>query len=249
VAGLALGRPRDLLVYLPPGYGEGERRYPVVYAQDGQNLFDAATAFGGQEWELDETAELLVRAGAIPPVIVVGIPNAGLRRIDEYAPTRDARRRAGGQAGAYGHLLLHEVKPFVDRTFRTEPEPHGVCVLGSSMGALVSLFLALRHPHAIGAAVVMSPSVWWDRRVILDVVRAFRGHVRPRVWLDVGTREGRTTTRDVRALRTVLVEGGWRAPRELAYAEYQGARHNESAWGARVGHALRWLLSDVSLQV
>jgi len=241
VAGLALGRPRDLLVYLPPGYEEADRRYPVLYVQDGQNVFNAATAFGGQEWRLDEAAEALIWAGEIPPLIIVGIPNAGLHRVDEYTPTRDARRRAGGQADAYGHLVLDEVKPYVDRTFRTQRGREGVAVLGSSMGGLVSLYLALSRAHAIGTALVMSPSVWWDRRVILGQARTFRSERRPRVWLDVGTLEGRCALRDVRALRTALISGGWEDGVDLIYTEYDGAEHTEAHWGARVGHALRWV--------
>ena len=129
----------DVIVYLPPGYDSDKRtRYPVLYMQDGQNLFDDATAFS-QEWRLDETAQALITDGVIEPLIIVGIYNAGAHRMDEYTPTRDRRRRAGGKASHYGRMLVEELKPFIDREYRTLPGAASTGVGGSSLGGLVSL--------------------------------------------------------------------------------------------------------------
>ena len=114
-----LSTPRDLIVYLPPGYEESDARYPVLYLQDGQNLFDAATAFAGNEWRADITADDLIRRGCIEPLILVGLYNTGVRRISEYTPTRDRRLRKGGKADRYAQMLAREVKPFIDH-----PVPH-----------------------------------------------------------------------------------------------------------------------------
>src|SRR5437588_6573739 len=118
-----LGNRRDVLVYLPPGYSRFSRkRHSVLYLQDGQNVFDAATSFAGVEWGVDETAQRLIRENAIEPLIIVAIANTGEERIHEYAPTpgvidTDAARkkRSKGLARAYGRFLIEEVKPYIDR--------------------------------------------------------------------------------------------------------------------------------------
>ena len=119
-----LGNARQLIIYLPPGYGaDVNRRYPVLYMQDGQNLFDGTTSYTpGQHWHLNETGDTLIREGAIAPVIIVGIYNTGEHRIEEYTPTADPNFKVGGQAGLYGRMLTEELKPYVDRRYRTKPD-------------------------------------------------------------------------------------------------------------------------------
>src|SRR5580700_5961126 len=113
----------DLLVYLPPMYdADPERRFSVLYMQDGQNLFDPETSFiKGNYWRLGETADALAAAGEIEPLIIVGIYNSGLKRIDEYTPVED-KRLGGGHADAYGRMVVQELKPFIDAQYRTLPE-------------------------------------------------------------------------------------------------------------------------------
>ena len=107
------------MVYLPPGYDSGGAPCSVLYMQDGQNLFDPQTAFGGQDWRVDVTADDLILRGAIEPLIVVGIYNTGVRRISEYTPTKDPRRRKGGKGDRYARMMTQELKPFIDREYRT----------------------------------------------------------------------------------------------------------------------------------
>jgi len=109
-----LSTPRDIVVYLPPGYDGGGAPCSVLYLQDGQNLFDPRTAFGGQDWRVDVTADDLILRGAIEPLIVVGIHNTGVRRISEYTPTKDPRRRKGGKGDRYARMMTQELKPFID---------------------------------------------------------------------------------------------------------------------------------------
>jgi predicted alpha/beta superfamily hydrolase len=125
---------RDLIVYLPPQYGErpGER-YPVLYMHDGQNLFDAATAFAHQEWGVDEAAEELIASGAIEPLIIVGIYNAGEQRLEEYTHVRN-RRGQGGRARRHAQFVVEELKPFIDSTYRTLSDPANTGLGGSSLG-------------------------------------------------------------------------------------------------------------------
>lgn len=243
----ALGNSRDVLVYLPPGYdAEVARRYPVLYLHDGQNVFDATTSFAGTEWAVDETAERLVHEGRIAPLIVVAINHAGAERADEFAPTRDAHRHAGGAAGKYARFVVEELKPYVDRAFRTEADAAHTAIGGSSLGGLVTLHIGLEHPAVFGALAVLSPSIWWDRRAVLDRVEQLTSRLPWRIWLDVGTGEGRDTVRNARALRGLLLEKGWTTGVDLHYLEAQDAAHSESAWAARVGPLLEFLFPAIS---
>lgn len=238
-----LDNSRDVHVYLPPGYeADSERRYPVLYLHDGQNVFDGATAYvHGQEWRVDESAEELIAAGQIRPIVIVAIDHAGHDRAHEFAPTRDGSREAGGHADAYGRFLLDELKPFIDARYRTRPEAEHTAVGGSSLGGLVTLHLGLTRADALGALLVMSPSLWWDRRLMLERYTELEARLPWRIWLDCGTAEGRDTLRNVRALRKVLLQKGWRGGTVLRYVEAKDATHCEAAWAARVPDALRFL--------
>jgi len=149
---------RPVAVYLPAGYDEREeRRYPVLYMQDGQNLFDAERAYiPGQHWRLREAADAAISERKVLPVIIVGIDHAGTARIDEYTPTKDPRFKGSGRADEYARLLLEQLKPLIDARFRTKPED--TAVGGSSLGGLVSIHLALKHPDVFSRAAILSPS-------------------------------------------------------------------------------------------
>ena len=231
------------MVYIPPGYEEG-KRCSVLYLQDGQNLFDPATAFFGQDWRADITADRLIRSGVIEPLILVGVYNAGVRRISEYTPTRDSRSRKGGKGDRYATMVVRELMPFIEREYCTRrgAPHHGIG--GSSMGGLVSLQAGLLYPAVFGRLAILSPSVWWDNRSILEMVRAYKSRAHPRIWLDCGTEEGEApgqVIHDLRLLRESLVERGWREGVDLCACEIGGAGHNEHAWGARFGEVLRYL--------
>ncbi|HYY97970.1 MAG TPA: alpha/beta hydrolase-fold protein, partial [Pyrinomonadaceae bacterium] len=237
---------RDVLVYLPPGYErEAERRYPVLYLHDGQNLFDGATSFiPGQEWRVDETAQALIESQAIEPLIIVGVYNTGRERVEEYTPSADPRFRVGGKAELYGRLLAEELKPFIDSRYRTRADAQNTGLGGSSLGGLVTMYLGLRRPQVYGKLAVVSPSVWWDGRRILRDVASFGSKERARIWLDMGTDEGANAAADARRLRDALVSKGWRLDSDLKYFEAQGARHTEADWALRVDPMLRFLFGQ-----
>jgi predicted alpha/beta superfamily hydrolase len=239
-----LSTPRDVVVYLPPGYDSGSTPCPVLYLQDGQNLFDPHTAFGGEDWRADVTADDLILRGAIEPLILVGIYNTGVRRISEYTPTKDARRRKGGKGDRYAKMMAQELKPFIDREYRTRRSAAFNGVGGSSLGALVSLETGLLYPRIFGRLAILSPSVWWDNRSILEMVRAYKSDARARIWLDSGTNEGdapQQAIADLKLLCNALTEKGWREGVDLYCTVAAGAQHNERAWGARFGEVLQYL--------
>ena len=242
-----LGNRRDVLVYLPPGYSRfSRRRYPVLYLHDGQNVFDAATSFAGVEWAVDETAQRLIRQGLIEPLIIIAVANTGEQRIHEYAPTpgiidekKKPKTRSRGLVPMYGKFLIEELKPFIDRKYRTKPEAEFTGLGGSSLGGLATLALGIFFSETFTRLMVMSPSIWWDDFAIVRLVGIIEKKPPLKIWLDTGTAEpGWEHARD---LRDCLVHQGWRLDVDLKYAEDQGAGHNEGAWAARIEPALRFL--------
>jgi predicted alpha/beta superfamily hydrolase len=238
---------RDVLVYLPTGYRRCRtRRYPVLYLHDGQNVFDAATSFGGVEWGADETAQRLVAAKLIEPLIIVAIANTGEDRIHEYAPTAARidpakRKRSKGLLRSYGRFLTEELKPFIDKQYRTKREAEFTGLAGSSLGGLATLILGLWFPNYFTRLAVMSPSIWWDDCVLYKIVDALDETAKPplKIWLDTGTQE--KGWERARELRERLVEKGWRLYDDLNYLEADGSDHSEGAWAARIDAVLRFL--------
>src|SRR5438309_7055778 len=168
-----LPHERTILVYLPPGYkARAARRYPVLYLQDGQDVFDKATSIG-EEWRVDETAQSLIENGEIEPIIIVGVYNTGEHRIDEYAPTK-VPDKGGGGADLYGRMLVEELKPLIDRKYKTLPSAASTGLGGSSLGGLLTMHLGLKYPTAFNHLAVLSPSVWWDNRMIVGEVHGLK---------------------------------------------------------------------------
>ena len=237
-----LGNKRDVTIYLPPNYDERQdQRYPVLYMQDGQNLFDAERAFiPGQHWQLKEAADAAIGERTASPMIIVGIDNAGIARADEYTPVRSEKHKAGGRADDYTRMIVEELKPVIDERFRTLPDAASTGIAGSSLGGLVSLHAALTRPEVFGRVASMSPSVWWADRAILKTVDAYRGPALPRLWTDIGGREGMEALHDARALRDRITAKGWRDDR-FRYYEDRRADHSERAWQRRVRSVLEFL--------
>jgi len=233
---------RVVSVYLPPQYlEEEERRFPVFYLHDGQNLFDVRTSYiAGRTWNAHTTADRLTLAGEIEPVILVGIANTGLRRMAEYTPTRDFKM-GGGEGRSYGRLLVEELKPLIDGSYRTLTEAENTGLGGSSLGGLISLYLGFSYPAVFGKLAVMSPSLWWDQRSILRTIDLRDPKPDLRIWLDMGTAEGVRHVRDTDMLERILLKHGWKAGKDLVYEKVDGAVHDENAWSERFGAVLRFL--------
>jgi predicted alpha/beta superfamily hydrolase len=231
---------RDVDIYLPPWYRLSTRRYPVVYMHDGQNLSDPSTAFAGT-WDLYATLERLAASGL--EVIIVGVHHTGERRLAEYSPFPD-RRHGGGAGDAYLAFLVDTLKPRIDRLFRTRKERDATVIAGSSMGGLISLYAFFRHPAVFGRAGVMSPSLWFGERRVLDFIAAAKAS-RGRIYLDVGRLEGASTLRDARRLARLLMRKGIRRKDGLLrYVEDRGGRHSEADWARRLDAALEFLLGS-----
>lgn len=238
---------REIAVYLPPQYeSETSRRFPVLYMHDGQNCFNEATSFAG-EWQADETAQRLIEAGEIPPIIIVAVANAGEDRMAEYTPTADERHPEGGKGAAYAKFLMSEVKPFIDKTYRTLPDKPNTGVCGSSLGGLISLYIASEYPDEIGLCGSVSPSLWWDDRQMIRSIQSDSNWTKScRIWLDMGTAEavekkGDGPVAGSRALSAVLIGAGRKPERDFKYMEVRGGEHNEPAWAKRFDKILKFL--------
>jgi predicted alpha/beta superfamily hydrolase/uncharacterized protein involved in tolerance to divalent cations len=249
-----LGNRRDILVYLPPSYWSSIRRYPVIYMNDGQNLFDVATSYAG-EWYVDETMEELADEGI--EAIVVGIPNMGDRRFHEYMPFPDLNLE-DVQGDAYVAFIADTLKPVIDRDFRTLPDALSTGISGSSLGGLISLYAMFRRPQTFGLAGVLSPALRWGRDGIFSFVQ--QAPFAPgKIYLDVGTAEGiglaggssqrsfaQRYLNQVRKMRHLLLKKGYREEHDLRYVEEADGIHHESTWARRLPDALRFLLSGVN---
>ncbi|KFE72130.1 putative alpha-dextrin endo-1, 6-alpha-glucosidase [Hyalangium minutum] len=242
-----LPKKRDVIVWLPPDYEDSPRkRYPVLYMHDGQNLMDKATAYSGEEWRVDEAAQQAIQAGDVEPLIIVGIYNTE-DRFAEYTPVKDPgefSKYGGGNADAYGRFIVEELKPAIDRTFRTKQDPESTGLGGSSLGGLVTMYLGVKYPHVFRRLAVVSPSVFWANKDIVTRVKALKKKQPLKIWMDIGTDESKgsqETVEDTRQLRDALVEEGWVLGKDLKYVEVAGAVHSEAAWSERIDEVLRYL--------
>jgi predicted alpha/beta superfamily hydrolase len=232
-----LDNSRDVFVYTPASYAKGTSRYPVIYMHDGQNLFDPETAFAG-EWGVDRAIAHAPRKAR--RAIVVGLPNRGVERLDEYSPFVDPAR-GGGRGDAYIDFILNTVKPMIDERYRTLSESASTGIVGSSLGGLLSLYAFFRQPAQFGFAGALSPALWFGHEAIFDFVQD-APFIPGRIYLDVGTREGQRTLQHARAMRDLLVKKGYKRGSTLKWVEDVGGMHNEAAWGRRFKKALPFLL-------
>lgn len=258
---LVFGNTRTLRVLVPDGYDSPEnarRRYPVLYLNDGQNLFDSTTSvFNPMEWHVDETVRALVAAGRIPPLIVVGIDNAGRReRFKEYFPYVDQYLRPpepDPQGKRYQDFLVDEVLPFVEARYRILRDATNRGLGGSSAGALAAMYAVVARPGVFGRLLVESPSIYVDDAHILRDAASV-GTWPQRIYLGAGTNEGGrpncdpTTrvepelVRDLRRFERLLRQAGVDSSR-IGLIVTPCAVHNEAAWAARLPDALTFLFA------
>ena len=242
-ASTLLGNTRGVYVYLPPTYLENSTaRMPVVYMHDGQNLFDPNAAFGGVTWRVPEAMNDAASSGLYREAIVVGPENAGAGRIAEYTPTSDPMY-GGGNGDLYLRMLIEELKPRVDAELRTLSGPADTVLMGSSLGGLISAYAGVHQAGTFGCIGAMSPSVWWDGRVLLTQLPQTTAPRPVRVYVDSGdsgpSNDGVTDTADLVVAYRAL---GYSDGTTLKYVVQQGATHTESAWASRLPGALEFLL-------
>lgn len=229
-----LKRTRRVWIYLPPNYQTSGTRYPVLYMQDGQNLFDDATSFSG-EWGVDETMDTTEN-----PCIVVGIDHGGARRLQEYNPY-DHAEFGRGEGKAYTDFIVQTLKPYIDSHYRTAPGRANTGIAGSSMGGLISLYAVLAYPDVFGTAGVFSPALWIADPSIYDAIRARAAEVYARIYFYAGKEESEQMVPDL--LRAFETMAG-KSSSQLTTVIRDGARHNEAAWRKEFPAFYRWAMRE-----
>jgi predicted alpha/beta superfamily hydrolase len=245
----AIGNDRNLTVYLPPGYDDAANkdvRYPVLYLQDGQNLFDESVSYNGVEWKADETAQRLIGEGKIEPVIIVGIWNTAERNA-EYTPQAMSADGATSRNEAYANLVVGTIKPLIDATYRTKPDAPNTAIGGAAMGGLAAISVAQQKPDVFGKLLLLTPHLSENGKPISALVAdgaAFKGK---KVWLDMSPTQagpagypGRDAMAEAKAFADLLAKAGL-DEKSLKFAELPEAPHNEPSWQARFDQVLLWL--------
>jgi predicted alpha/beta superfamily hydrolase len=238
---------RRIVVLRPRRLRTRGDRLPVLYLNDGQNLFDPSRAFGGVTWKVHDTVARLVRRREIPPLVVVGIDHGESRRNREYLPVEDARnpdaRKPLGRQ--YAAFVVRELMPFIEKTYPVARGATNTGFGGSSYGAIAALYTSVVYPGTFGRLLLESPSLYVGNRHLLRRARAARRWP-ARTYLGVGTAEtnradwNEETVANVLELAAMLRHAGL-GQRRLRVVVEEGAPHSETAWARRLPGALRFL--------
>jgi len=244
--------PRNVEVWLPPGYNPSIQ-YPVLYVHDGQNVFNPSTSYTGIAWEIDSVAESLIAKGKIIPPIVVAVWNSPLRFL-EYMPNKPAENirqqlQQMGRAGEvisdnYLRFLVEELKPFIDRTYSTNPAPSSTFIMGASMGGLISLYAVMEYPHIFGGAACLSTHWPALNGVVVDHLQNSPPDPnKVRLYFDHGTINLDSLYHPFQQrVDAILTNAGFVMGENLLTLKFEGADHNERAWRDRVYRPLLFLL-------
>lgn len=218
-------------------HGRG-KRYAVLYAQDGQNLFDASTSFGGHEWHMDEIADSLIRAGATEEFIIVGIDNTH-DRWEEYSGTKVGRY--------YLDFIVDRLKPFIDSVYRTKADRENTAILGSSMGGLISFYMVWQHADVVAKAACLSSGFAYDPGDVVDSAAVSTARLDgTRIYLDCGDRDlDKHFLPDNRKMAELLRAN---ARVQSVFKLFPGATHNEEAWARRLWEPLVFLFGVKKIQ-
>ena len=245
-----LGNARTIVVYLPPDYEKNkEQRYPTVYFQDGQNLFDEATSYQGIEWRLDETAQKLITEGRIKPAILVGVYNSEQRTPEFTPPFAAGSAKEQPKGDAYARMIVEECKPFVDNAYRTARERENTSIGGGSMGALIALYTARQHNNVFGQVIALSPWLRMgekgDKSLVNELVGDGAWLKNTKLYVDMGTNAGHNypggaaqAIPDAQQLVAAAEKAGVAQGERLIYREIEGGTHNEAAWQATAEQVL-----------
>jgi predicted alpha/beta superfamily hydrolase len=240
-----LGKNRRIWLYLPPQYSDTSKRFPVFYMHDGQNLFDKATTAFGTEWQVDETLNNLAAQGD-KGCIVVGIDNGGGSRLDEYSAYKNARY-GGGQGAAYAKFIAETLKPYVDANYRTKSDRNNTAVGGSSMGGLISMYIAAQYQNVFSKALIFSPSFWFSDSCYTHVQQ--RGKQFPmRYYVMAGTNEDADLVGQMARMTDILRGLGY-STEEVKTVLKSDGQHSEWFWAREFGEGYKWLFRESATKV
>lgn len=242
-----LNTTRKIWLYLPPDYFTSTKTYPVLYMEDGQNLFDNATSFAG-EWQVDETLNTLFTQGDYG-AIVVGIDNGGGERLNEYSPWYNSSYNAGGDGDDYMLFLSQTLKPYIDANYRTRPQPQYNALIGSSMGALISVYGACAFPEQFEKVGVFSPAFWFSLNDLNNyILNTATGIGNLRLYFVAGQNESASMVSDMNTVKNNLISEGVATSNTFTLIDPAGT-HSESFWRGKFGAAYQWLFAQTPMSV
>ena len=229
-----LDRRRRIWIYLPKNYMKSKVRYPVLYMHDGQNLFDDATSFAG-EWGVDEALD-----SAKKQCIVVGIDNGGTKRMTEYNPY-DHEKFGSGEGDLYLSFIVKTLKPYIDKHFRTKPDPANTIIAGSSMGGLISMYAVMKYPKVFGKAGVFSPAFWVGPPIKSDLEKMIKPatHKNVRIYFYAGEQEGNQMVQDMLYVFDRMRKLAGSKMKVKINAE---GKHNEPTWRHEFPAFYNWIM-------
>lgn len=219
--------PRDVIIWLPPNYDDNiNERYPVLYMNDGQNIIDPVTSFSGIDWQIDETADSLIKQDLMEPIIIVGVYNTKNRR-KEYSENDTGY--------AYIDFLVNDLKPIIDNKYRTKPEAENTVIAGSSMGGLISFIAAWEYPDVFSKAACLSPALKIGKYNFVDNVQAYKGEKKKiQLYVDNGTVDLEDSLQSgIDEMLQTLKQNGYKECKDFIWFKDEGAAHNEAAWAER----------------
>ncbi|MBK9014237.1 MAG: alpha/beta hydrolase [Saprospiraceae bacterium] len=232
-----MGRKRRIAVLLPHNYHETDKRYPVLYLQDGQNLLEHRSPFGN--WHVDQRLALMVERG-IGDLIVVAIDHADEDRIREFSPP-EVTKFGPSLGKQYARYMSEELKPFVDANFRTLPDRQHTGIGGSSMGGLISVYSGFIFPEAFGKMMIFSPSLWLTPKIYFHAINFFNPF-QTKIYLYAGGNEGANMVPNVQRLKAALQRKGLDGTKiEFNISIDPEGEHNETKWGEEFPKAVEWL--------
>lgn len=234
-----LDRNRQIRIYIPPGYNTSDKKYPVLYMHDAQNLFDNLTSYSG-EWGVDESLNELAKISGLE-LIVVGIDNGAEKRMNELSPWKNSEfGEAEGEA--YMEFIVNQIKPYIDNNYRTLADKNNTAIMGSSMGGLISHYAIYQYPKVFSKAGIFSPSYWYSENVF-----AFTQNnpvpQEARLFLLVGKKEGHGMTENTKKMYDQILSS--KHPKENIHMIIDAkGEHNEAFWKKHFASAIKWLFAD-----
>ena len=225
---------KKIWVYLPLNYEKSNKKYPVIYMHDAQNLFDAAASYAG-EWNIDETLDSLKAK-----VIIIGIEHGNEKRIDELTPYKN-EKYGGGNANAYLEFIVKTVKPHIDSTYRTKTNAKNTGIWGSSLGGLVSFYAALQYPEVFGKVGCFSPAFWINKKEIFQKMED-TPKLTTKIYLLCGDKEDSgAMVSDMKEMETLINSKRCECQKLNKSVIVKEGEHNEKLWRNAFAKAYLWL--------
>jgi predicted alpha/beta superfamily hydrolase len=229
-----LNTTKKIWLYLPKNYVTSTKKFPVIYMHDAQNLFDAKTSYAG-EWQIDETLDSINAQ-----VIVVGIEHGGEKRMEELTPYKN-EKYGGGNADNYLDFIVKTLKPYIDNNYRTKTKASNTCIFGSSLGGLVSFYAGLKYPKVFGKVGAFSPSFWFNRKEIFDLMDKTKNY-KTKIYFLCGDEEGdEDMIRDLNNMEYQINTKRCSCNMLNKKIIVKGGKHNEKLWREGFEKAYLWL--------